>query len=89
MTGKAHALNLLLAGLALLVLCLYSVAVGPSGITVVQVVKAIGQHLAPGWKAVHEGVADWQATIIWQVRLPRILLGPAGWLCRAALAARK
>lgn len=68
----------------LVALGLYGIAVGPADISVIQVVKSLVSRIAPVTFDDLSGIAGWRDTIIWQVRIPRVLV--AGFV-GAALAA--
>jgi iron complex transport system permease protein len=50
-----------------------AVAFGPARIALPDVARALLRPLAHGWDA--PGVASWQETVVWNIRLPRALLG--------------
>jgi iron complex transport system permease protein len=66
-------------GLAVALLCgfvLYGVAVGPTAISVTQTVQAVLIRISPALAGLlTNDLAPWQQTVIWQVRIPRVLTG--------------
>lgn len=88
-TDAQHRTNITIGCALLAVLCIYGVAVGPSDISAMQVLKAIAARAFPDWKDVNDGLFGWQETIIWQVRIPRVvtaaLVGAALAVCGGVL----
>lgn len=58
----------------LCVFCLYGISVGPAEITPVQVLHAFFSRLVPAISELKGNLLDWQETIIWQVRIPRVVV---------------
>jgi iron complex transport system permease protein len=62
----------LIATVALIAAILIGVAVGPAGLSLGQVVAALADHLP--WHP-HLAVSALNSAIVWQLRLPRVMLG--------------
>ncbi len=68
-----HGLVIALCGLALVVVVVVSTFIGPAGLRPLAVLREFGDALP--WVSVESGLSSQQRAVLWDIRLPRIVMG--------------